>query len=93
MTVSVTGKGSLSEINPSEMQTNPPIDADAPLTAQLKIPFFSTKENHAGLGLSIVAQVCHTHHAGFELLQPERLYNCRHTSFPILAMDDMRNTI
>lgn len=91
MTVSVTGKGSLSEINPSEMQTNPPIDADAPLTAQLSTPFFSTKENHAGLGLSIVAQVCHTHHAGFELYSRNGFTTP--ASLFVLAMDDMRNTI
>ena len=92
VTVSVTGKGSLSEINPSEMQTNPLIDADAPLTAQLSTPFFSTKENHAGLGLSIVAQVCHTHHAGFELYSRNG-FTTAGITFPILAMDDMRNTI
>ena len=92
VTVSVTGKGSLSEINPNEMQTNPLIDADAPLTAQLSTPFFSTKENHAGLGLSIVAQVCHTHHAGFELYSRNG-FTTAGITFPILAMGDMRNTI
>ena len=60
---------------------------------------FSQEENGArtnlggtGLGLSIVAQVCHTHHAGFELYSRNG-FTTAGITFPILAMDDMRNTI
>ncbi len=92
VTVSVTGKGTIPDIVFDETQTNPLVDPDTPLSVQLCTPFYTTKKEHTGLGLSIVSQVCRTHHAEFDICSNKGLTTASIT-FPILALDTADNAI
>lgn len=79
ITVTLTNPGEL--VLPTEADTM--VDTTASFTEQLCTPFYTSKKAHAGLGLAIIHQICHTHHADFHISCVNHITSAEIT-FPIV---------
>lgn len=82
VTITLTNPGTINV--PSV--TDPLTDTEAPLTQQLCTPFYTDKKSHAGLGLSIIYQICCTHNAEFHIGCTDQSTSAEIT-FPVIEIN------
>lgn len=85
--VIISNPGTLSDIKYTDIDNNIVVSRVYPCTTReiLCKPFYTTKPNHTGIGLSIVQRVCLTHHGSLKFKQESHTTSVCLT-FPILSI-------